>query len=67
MLASYATHIAEASLTPVWGGNSGIYVPQGGMDHYFDNLIVSSEPLSGITGGDVTVKYPNAPAIIDVK
>ncbi len=68
ILADYANYLAEASLTPVWGGNNGIIAPPGGMDRYWDNLIVSSNPISGATG-TVTVedKSPNAPNILSVQ
>jgi len=53
-------------LTPVWGGSDTQYAPAGGMDVYFDSLIVSSSP---ITGSETTTaeKIPNSPSIIKVE
>jgi hypothetical protein len=69
VLADYATHIATASLTPVWGGYvDGLSVPAGGMDLYMDKWMVSSSPISSLqdAGSSMETKIPNSPTIMNI-
>lgn len=54
-------------LTPVWGGSDTQYSPSGGMDLYFDELIISTEPIAGTSGGFSEGKIPNSPSILSVQ
>jgi hypothetical protein len=68
MLTNTDSSMNHTSLTPVWGGVANIYVPQGGMDQWYDDLILSTEPITGgILPEMPAEKQPNPPIIQDVR
>jgi hypothetical protein len=73
MLTPSDTAMSETSLTPVWGGQADITVPTSGMDEWYDDLIISSEPITGIEyqlpnpEPNPEQKIPSPPSTLNVK
>lgn len=67
MLRAGDTGISAVGIIPVWGGVANIVAPAG-MDQWYDDLIVSSEPISGAKDQLLYLeqKVPNPPVYIKI-
>lgn len=63
MLRSGDAGINQFDIVPVWGGYvNGLSAPAGGMDQWFDRMVISTDSIDGIAGVlPLPEKIPNSP------